>query len=280
MKLKYLSQVPITIGVITFLTSCSLGNVGINSMSSEPIFKISEEQMKDFILEGNNIEQCIYPKLKGLSFGEATNKVYNQLTPVEVYVISKLKANKLREIVGEKNYYLGSNEQLSQNYFLQMFNRLNNQIANINQKECNQLKKEYQSELKQAKKEYEKFQEQERIARKQAQQNQQKLEAEQRARAAYYNSPAGQAEIQRQQIIAQQQQILANQRAEQQAAEWQRLNQTISNGLQSVTNTMNQNTNMINSMINSMPRYQYNPPQNSSTTCYRLATGIVRCNHR
>ncbi|OOF86221.1 DUF5358 family protein [Rodentibacter ratti] len=279
MKLKYFLQVPIAIGVVTFLTACSLGNVG-NSVSSEPKFKISEEQMKAFILEGNNIEQCIYPKLKGLSFTEATHKVYNKMTPIELYVIGKLRAKKLKEIIGEKNYSLGSNDQLSENYFLQMFNRLNNQIANINSKECNQLKKEYQSELGQTKKEYENFQEQERIARKQAQQNQQRLEAEQRARAAYYNSPAGQAEIQRQQIIAHQQQILANQRAAQQAAEWQRLNQTISNGFQSVTNTMNQNTNMINSMTNSMSRYQYNPPQNSSTTCYRLATGIVRCNHR
>lgn len=238
--------------VLTALTACSSN---YNSYI-QPKFKISDEQAQQFVRAGNNIEQCIYPKLKGMSYEEAQRKVYSKLSEPEHYVLRKLMQEELRLIIGEQNFITLSNDQVSQAYLSQKHSQFNNQIANVDPQKCKVWKQEFNTELKIAKAEYKKA--------KQAQLAQQReAEKERKAREAYLKTPAGQAELARQQQLAYQQQMLAQQQAYQQQmlemqrqatqqAEFQQFSNQLNSTLQGITRTMQQSTQMYNSATNNM----------------------------
>ena len=53
-----------TVSILFFLTAC--GNEVTNYPNAK--YKITDKEVKKYILELNNREQCIYPQLAGLSY--------------------------------------------------------------------------------------------------------------------------------------------------------------------------------------------------------------------
>ncbi|MFK5238158.1 DUF5358 family protein [Glaesserella parasuis] len=245
--------------VLTALTACSSN---YNSYI-QPKFKISDEQAQQFVRAGNNIEQCIYPKLKGMSFGEEQRKVYSKLSEPEHYVLRKLMQEELRLIIGEQNFITLSNDQVSQAYLSQKHSQFNNQIANVDPQKCNVWKQEFNTELKIAKAEYKKAKQAQLAQQREAERQRKQAEKERKAREAYLKTPAGQAELARQQQLAYQQQMLAQQQAYQQQmlemqrqaaqqAEFQQFSNQLNSTLQGITRTMQQSTQMYNNATSNM----------------------------
>ncbi|MEH8031639.1 DUF5358 family protein [Gallibacterium anatis] len=248
----------------------------LTACSASPKYKISDEDAKKWIIEGNKVEQCLFPK-------EYKAKNFNSLSQEERYLQAMGALNTLAQVIGMHNYQLIGSDFLSKQYLQKQYEKFNhsNPIS-FDPKWCNALKKDYQIALKQIREQQKKQKAEELARRKQA-------AKEEAARKAFYATPEGQAYLARQQLIAQQQAMQAQMAMQQQQIlqQQQELRQqqvmnAINSGLQSIANQMNQNTNMINSMTNqmrnSMPTYQYQAP--SSTTCYQLMGGTVRCNHR
>lgn len=255
---------------VVALVGC--GSSNYSSYSAQPKYKISDEDTKKWIVEGNKREQCVFAK-------QYKNKSFKDLSPIEqqLHFNGVINAS-LVEVVGINNAQIIFSDPASQEYAKSQYSKFNHsEPVKFDQQWCSQQKKAYAQALKQLKREYEK-------EKKEALARQKQEEKERKARADYYASPQGQADLARQQY---QQALLAQQRAYEQALAEQRQQQDFQNftnilnqSINGITNSMNQSANLINSMANSMPRYQYQPQQSSSTTCYRLADGIVRCNHQ
>lgn len=128
----------------------------------------------------------------------------------------------------------------------------------FNQSECTRIVKFYD-------KKFDQQQEQIRLA-----------EQRRKAEQAFYASPQGQAYLAQQQLLNQQ---LAAQAAAVEAAKFRQLNQSMQNLANTVIQGQQNLAQQYNNMAASMPRYQFQPPQQQrlSTTCYRIANGIVQC---
>ncbi|MDO4698520.1 MAG: DUF5358 family protein [Pasteurellaceae bacterium] len=261
----------VLIASVIALIGC--GSSQYSTYSSKPKYKISDEDTRRWIVEGNKFEQCLFPK-------EYSKGTFNRLSDEEKYLHDIFVYGKsLENTIGSIHSQTIFNDRPSFNYlFVQQFPKFNHSKKVAFDKQwCETVKKEYKQSLTQVKAEVKKAKERELARQKQE-------EKERKARADYYASPQGQADLARQQY---QQALLAQQRAyehalaeQRQQQDFQNFTNTLNQSISGITNSMNQRANLINSMANSMPRYQYQPPQNSSTTCYRLANGIVRCNHQ
>lgn len=258
MSKKYLS---ITV-ICSLLTACSSTNVIYT-----PKYKISDEDVKEIILIGNNLEHCVHPELKGLTFEEADKKVYRKYTQEERILWNNVHVNTIYRVIGERDATVIMNDPASQAYLAEKFTKYNNQIANIDPAECKTFKKEYKNTLHEIKKQIEIHQKQVIAQQKEEEQQRKKqqiqAEKDRKAREAYLRTPQGQAELARQQQLAYQQQMLEQQRQYQQQmldmqrqaaqqATFQQFSNTINSGLQSVTQTMQKNTQLINQMNQNM----------------------------
>lgn len=177
---------------ICLLTACSFGY-----RTTEPKYKITEGEMKRFVLIGNNKEQCIHPELKGLTFEQAEKQVYSKRTDAEKYLWNKKIAfETFIEVLGEYKANIIYSDIYSQQYFNNMYSKFNNQIANIDQAECSAFKKEWNKELAIAKKLIQE-EKQRALAR------QRQAEKEAKARQEFYATPQGQAYLAQQKLISQ-----------------------------------------------------------------------------
>lgn len=259
---------------VLFITACNSSKF---HGSSEPKFKISDKQMKQFILERNNIEQCIYPQLQNSS--NAQNEVYKKQSNAERLAMEPLLRDKLRVIIGEKNFFIWERDKASQEYLSEKQRLLSNNISKIDPKECEIIKQDFPkikehfenlekqaiAEKREAEKRKlikEKKEEQEKIAQQiEAKKRKIQEEKEQRAREAYLRTPAGQAELARQQQAEYQRQMLEEQRAYQQKM----LEMQKAIAYEAHQQNMNQ---VINSINNNRTKMTY---------CNKIA-GTVMCN--
>lgn len=260
----------------TVLTGCgSRYQNHYNPYQFEPRYKVPDEIMKKAVLEQNNIEQCIYPELKGLTYAEAERKVYSKRTEAEKYALQKFFSDMVRNLIGEQKFYVLQNDPYSQDYFNAKHRQFNNQIANVNPKECAKLKKDYYRELKIAKVEISKAKKQELARKKEAEKQElakhKQAEKEKKAREAYYASPQGQAQLAQQQmyekILAQQaanqRQMLAMQAEAENNRQWNEFNQSLQNFNQMIW----QNNSRMMESFNNRPR---------NASCYN-AFGNINC---
>ncbi|MGX2975831.1 DUF5358 family protein [Ursidibacter arcticus] len=233
------------------LVGCGSSNYQTYYQQAEPKYKISDEDTKKWIVEGNKRKQCVFAK-------QYKNKNFNNLSEIEKQLhFSVVQASSLIEVIGRNNVQIIDNDSASKNYLIAQYNKFNHSDPVLfDQKWCAQQKREYAQVLKQAKREQEKRKKEE-IARKQ------KEEQERKAREAYLRTPAGQAELARQQQLAYQQQMLAQQRAYQQQmlemqrqaaqqAQFQEFSNQVNSSLQGITRTMQHNTQLINEATRSM----------------------------
>ncbi|MFQ1022980.1 DUF5358 family protein [Avibacterium paragallinarum] len=270
-----LKKIPL-LTIISLLASCGV-------LPDSPKYKLSDDDAKSLIIEMNKFEQCVFPDKYQVYRSQAKKP---PLSTEEDILWKSYFINALSKIIGQKSMALMQSDSLSQKYVLEQVNKFNHDDpASFDKKWCENLKKEYKkgfailkTEIRRQKEAAAKMQEQ--AIREQKELVEQE-ERERKARQAYYASPEGQRDLARQQY---QQQLMAQQRVyeerlreQRQAYEWQQMNNMINGAINNIANTMQQNANFINSMTNSMPRYQYQPPQKSSITCYSLPGGITQC---
>ncbi|MEG9488522.1 DUF5358 family protein [Mannheimia indoligenes] len=187
MKLKY----QLLVASLAFLTAC-----GSNTYIQSYAYKISDKDMKQVILEHNNIEQCIYPKLKGLSYEEATSQVYNKMSEAEHLVMNDYFYPKsIAKVIGIENTEKLLNDYYSREYAATQQAKFNNQIANINPEECKSIKAEFNLRLKEAKQFLINKKKEELAKAKKQKIAAEKAEKARKAREAYLKTPAGQAEL-------------------------------------------------------------------------------------
>lgn len=202
-------------------------------------YKISDEDTQKWIIEENRIEQCFFPK-------EWKSGNFSKLSQVDQAAMSHVRQLIIFSIVGQENYNTIANDPLSNQYLSQQFNKFNHsKPADFNKEWCDAQKVEF-SKLKS------------RIKEQQAQElaRQKQAEKERLAREAYLASPEGQAYLAQQQLIAQQQayeqQLMAARRAAAQQNDFMNISNIINNGFNSMTQSMQQNTNSINQMTQQM----------------------------
>lgn len=267
------------ISALLLLTGCQ------NLTSYQIAYKLSDEDAKKWVVEGNKIEQCLFAK-------EYQTRNFNNLSDEERQLLWKGVVNELSLIIGGQNAQLIDNDLASARYARSQFQKFNHsEQAMFESQWCDALKRDYSQALKQLRAEIKKRKAEETAREK-------NLERQRKAEADFYASKEGQAYLAQQQLMLQQQNLqnqvelqqqaqrmayerqLAAERAERQSEEFQDFVTSMQNSINGVTNSMAQTTQMINSMTQSMPRYQYQPQQSSSTTCYRITSGIVRCNHQ
>lgn len=267
------------LSLLVFLTSCQ------NLNSPKIAYKLSDEDTKKWIIEVNKVEQCVFAK-------EYQAKNSNNFSNEEKYLYKKAGLNTLANIIGMENIQIINNDPISQKYAMDQYHKFNhNEKATFDQQWCEDQKRDYNQALKQLKVDIKKFNAEQAAKEKEA-------ERQRKAEADFYSSKEGQAYLAQQQLMVQQQNLqnqialqqqaqrvayerqLAEERAAHQNAEFQNFSNTLINAVNNMNNSMAQTTQMINSITQSMPRYQYQPQQPSSTTCYRLTSGIVRCNHQ
>lgn len=269
-----------TLSLLMLLAGCQ------NLSGPKIAYKLSDEDAKKWIIEGNKVEQCVFAK-------EYQAKNFNNLSNEEKFLYQNGVLNStLANIIGIQNFQMIQNDPASQQYTMVQYQKFNHsEKATFDPQWCEAQKRDYNQALKQLKAEIKK-RNSEQIAKEK------ELERQRKAEADFYASKEGQAYLAQQQLMVQQQNLqnqmalqqqaqriayerqLAAERAARQRAEFQDLSNTIINGLNDMNNSVSQTTQMINSMTQSMPRYQYQPQQSSSTTCYSLTNGIVRCNHQ
>ncbi|WP_324682333.1 DUF5358 family protein [Bibersteinia trehalosi] len=105
-------------------------------------YKISNSQMKEYVLQMNNAEQCIHPNLAGLSYEQAQAQVYSKYSELEQFVWNYGVVPKvLEKIIGEQNAKtILADDEASQHYFFDKLEKFNHQNANVNARECEKFK--------------------------------------------------------------------------------------------------------------------------------------------
>lgn len=125
---------------IGLLTACG--------SSSTPKYQITNEQFQYILLSQNNVEQCIYPQLQGLSYAEAEREVYSRQSPAEKFVLAKYLDDIVRFTIGDIQYGIFISDEASQKYFNDMHKKHNHQLATgMNYQECEVLKARFYNEV-------------------------------------------------------------------------------------------------------------------------------------
>lgn len=144
----------------TLLLALSLaGLAGCSSLSlpssgsSEPLYKISDQEVKLWIAESNKHEKCIYPQLKGLSLDEARKQVYDKLSKEEHMTLWQMYSDILPNIIGENAVVILSSDKLSQDYLYKKYKEFNNNnnTNELTSTQCSELKKLFNQQVKQNK---------------------------------------------------------------------------------------------------------------------------------
>ena len=131
-----------TVSILFFLTACSREVTNYPNAK----YKITDKEVKKYILELNNREQCIYPQLAELSYEEAEAQVYSKQSDAEKKTWDYMSNRLLSEIIGDNYAFLEQDED-SANYFIEKHNRLNNQKAKVDPKSCALFKEDFESFL-------------------------------------------------------------------------------------------------------------------------------------
>lgn len=271
------------LSTILFLAGCqNLGSFGAPKMA----YKLSDEDAKKWIIEGNKIEQCVFPK-------EYASKNFNNLSLEERQLyFNGVMLMSLASVIGGQNVNLIRSDVASSQYAESQYNKFNHsEKAIFDPQWCEVQKQSYRQALKQVR---------ENMAKQKAQALTQQKEAERqrKAEAEFYSSKEGQAYMAQQQIMAQQQamqnqiqlqqqQQMQEQRAAYEQAQFQQFSNAITNGINSMSQMYQQRAAATNALTQSMmatpmptPVYRNSPQSSSSSTCYPLPGGIVRCNHQ
>lgn len=223
---------------VFLLVGCGSHNV---YRQQTPKYKISDEETKKWIIEGNKFEQCLFPK-------EFEKQTLANLSQEELYLYNLFIWGKsLQNVMGDSIAQTIFSDDASKNYaFNTQAPRFNHsQKAEFSKQWCANEKKQYNSALKQLKIEIKKAKQAEIARQKQA-------EKERKAREAYLKTPAGQMELARLQQERQHQEMMALQRqqiAQQQAMQEQML--------------LQQSFNRLNQTIRSIGQL-YTPPRSST----------------
>lgn len=125
-----------------FLAACSSE---LDQKYPDAQYKISNSQMKEYVLQMNNAEQCIYPNLAGLSYEQAQDQVYSKYSELEQFVWNYgVMPKVLEKIIGEQNTKaILFDDEASQNYFFDKLDKFNHQNAKVNVRECEKFKMEF-----------------------------------------------------------------------------------------------------------------------------------------
>lgn len=271
------------LSAILLLAGCqNLGSFGAPKMA----YKLSDEDAKKWIIEENKREQCVFPK-------EYAAKNLNNLSPEERQLhFNGVILGSLTHVIGAANARLAVNDPASYQYLQSQRQKFNHsEKASFDPQWCEAQKRDYSQALKQVR---------ENMAKQKAQALAQQKEAERqrKAEAEFYASKEGQAYMAQQQMMAQQQamqnqmqlqqqQQMQAQRAAYEQAQFQQFTNAINNGINSMSQTYQQRAAATNALTQSMmanpmptPVYRNSPQSSSSSTCYPLPGGIVRCNHQ
>lgn len=225
---------------ICMLVGCSSSNV---YSSAKPLYKISDEETKKWIIEGNKFEQCLFPKV-------VEKQTLSHLSKEEQFLHDLFVWGKsLQNIVGDNIAKTIFNDNASKNYAKKKIIKFNHtQKAEFSKQWCANVKKEYNTGLKHLKIEIKKAKEAELARQKQA-------EKVRKTREAYLKTPAGQMELarmqqerQHQEMMALQRQQLAQQRAMQDQMEWQQFNQQLNQFNQQIQQINQSNMQMMQQM--------------------------------
>lgn len=255
------------VAVTTLLSACS---TGVTNYSTKPsaTFKISDIDTQKWIEEGNKAEQCLFPK-------QWKKNTFKDLSDEEKYLhLIYVYRNPLINIIGQNNFQIIDASPESQQYIYQQYLKFNHSNkTKFETNWCNNLKSKYKHDLAQIKQNIKQQKAQIAMQKKAEIAHQKQEEKERKAREAYLKTPAGQAELARQQQIAYQQHMLAQQRAYQeqmlqmqrqaaQQAEFQQFSNSINSASQNMTNAIQHRTQMIN-----------NATQNMRSSCQSIGQG-------
>lgn len=234
------------------LTACSLLEQPAYKITDDEAYRWGQNAFKDYL--------CLMSKPS--KFGKAWQNALKQGKALNDIKVSVTMDGGLERTVGISKYTTIKADYPSARYAESKKYILTQGVDSVkyifNQSECTRIIKFYD-------KKFDQQQEQIRLA-----------EQRRKAEQAFYASPQGQAYLAQQQLLNQQ---LAAQAAAVEAAEFRQLNQSMQNLANTVIQGQQNLAQQYNNMAASMPRYQFQPPQQQrlSTTCYRIANGIVQC---
>lgn len=126
------------LSAVCVITACS---TGLDKQYANAKYKISDNEMKNFVLKMNNAEQCIHPELKGLSYEQAKREVYDKWSEQEHFVWHMgVSPQILEETIGAEKVRLLATDEDSFNYFAEKQRLFNNQNAEVDPIECEKFK--------------------------------------------------------------------------------------------------------------------------------------------
>ena len=114
------------------------------SVEPQLAYKVSDTDIKIYVRQVNNIEQCIFPELGKEGYAQ----IYQHWT-LEDRIVMELYSNQmLKDLIGEDNYKLWRSDPASKNYFAERHAKFNHQKANVDETRCEEFKKEYANQHK------------------------------------------------------------------------------------------------------------------------------------
>lgn len=138
---------------LSSLVGCS--SLSLPNLGREPLYKISDQDVKEWINQVNQVEHCIYPQLKGLSWEDADKQVYSKQSKTENYALVFLShVTILPNVIGENATQILHSDETSRKYLSKKHKEFNhnNLTQELDTKTCNQLKKEFKQAVSQAEK--------------------------------------------------------------------------------------------------------------------------------
>lgn len=113
--------------------------ISFGVFAQQPAYLISDIDVKIFIRQMNNIEQCIYPDL-----GKQEHQKIYQNWPLEDRAAMQYYQNiMLTSLIGAENFKRFRADELSTQFFQQKIEQFNHQNANVSQERCTEFRKEY-----------------------------------------------------------------------------------------------------------------------------------------
>lgn len=132
------------IATLLFASFPLWANANTTPAADEPKYKISETDMKILIRQMNSLEQCIFPEL---ATGD-TEKIYESWSKYDKYLMLEYTKFYLKELIGEQNMLIVTNEPHSVRYFHDLHRKLNHNNADLDQQKCDSyVKPQYQKML-------------------------------------------------------------------------------------------------------------------------------------
>ncbi|MDK4575277.1 DUF5358 family protein [Kingella kingae] len=149
-----------------------------------PKYKISDADVRKWIIEGNKAEQCLFPNINSVSPTPTTYILHKRY----VYELPLIK------VIGLQNTNTIFSDIESGQYLERKFRRFNHaKPATFSSEWCENLKQQYARDIPAAN---------QWIAQQEALQKQAQQAQEEQARQAFYATPQGQAYLAQQHIVA------------------------------------------------------------------------------